>query len=113
MPKDRTTRSATAERAAPSRPTSGNRLPLPGCLLAHLRRWHRIDPDAKHLVEFNRKPIKPVKTGFAHAAELTKLDDVSPHTHGGNMADAEGSRSMAVGKLSRRVAEDSARSEDR
>jgi hypothetical protein len=30
-----------------------------------LRRWHRIDPDTKHLVEFNRKPIKPVKTGFA------------------------------------------------
>lgn len=55
-------------------------VPLPRRLLAHLRRWHRIDPDAKHFVEFNRKPVKSVKTGFAHAAELAGLDDVSPHT---------------------------------
>jgi hypothetical protein len=80
MPKDRTTRSPTAERAARVKTNKRQPSPLPGCLLAHLRRWHRIDPDAKHLVEFNRKPIKPVKTGFSHAAELTKLDDVSPHT---------------------------------
>ena len=29
-------------------------------------------------MEFNRKPIKSVKTGFAHAVELSGFDDVSP-----------------------------------
>jgi len=26
-------------------------------LLAHLRRWHRIDPEAKHFVEFRRRLV--------------------------------------------------------
>ncbi len=32
-------------------------VPIPSRLLAHLRRWHRIDPEAKHFVEFNGKPV--------------------------------------------------------
>ncbi|ABE64043.1 phage integrase [Nitrobacter hamburgensis X14] len=59
-------------------------VPLPERLLAHMRRWHRIDPDSKHFVEFNGKPVTSVKTGFKRAATLAKLSvedgNVSPHT---------------------------------
>ena len=32
-------------------------VPIPSRLLAHLRRWHRINPEAKHFVEFNGQPV--------------------------------------------------------
>jgi integrase len=56
-------------------------VPIPGRLLAHLRRWHRMDPEAKHFVEFNGKPVSSVKTAFKRAVGLAGLDGgVSPHT---------------------------------
>jgi integrase len=56
-------------------------VPIPSRLLAHLRRWHRIHPDAKHFVEFNGKPVTSVKTAFKSAARLAKLGPgISPHT---------------------------------
>jgi len=46
-------------------------VPIPSRLLAHLRRWHRIDPEAKHFVEFNGKPVTSVKTAFKSAVSPT------------------------------------------
>ena len=56
-------------------------VPIPLRLLAHLRRWHRIDPEAKHFVEFNGKPVSSVKTAFKSAVRLAGLGPgISPHT---------------------------------
>ena len=56
-------------------------VPIPSRLLAHLRRWHRIDPEAKHFVEFNRRPVTSVKTAFKSAVRLAGLGPgISPHT---------------------------------
>jgi integrase len=56
-------------------------VPIPSRLLAHLRRWHRIAPDAKHFVEFNGKPVASVKTAFKSAVKLAGLGPgISPHT---------------------------------
>lgn len=56
-------------------------VPIPLRLLAHLRRWHRIDPEAKHFVEFNGKPVASVKTAFKSAVKLAGLGSgISPHT---------------------------------
>jgi integrase len=56
-------------------------VPIPGRLLAHLRRWHRINPEAKHFVEFNGKPVASVKTAFKSAVRLAGLGPgISPHT---------------------------------
>lgn len=56
-------------------------VPIPSRLLAHLRRWHRIDSDAKHFVEFNGKPVASVKTAFKSAVKLAGLGPgISPHT---------------------------------
>jgi integrase len=56
-------------------------IPIPLRLLAHLRRWHRIDPEAKHFVEFNGSPVSSVKTAFKSAVRLAGLSPgISPHT---------------------------------
>ncbi|MET3316812.1 integrase [Bradyrhizobium japonicum] len=56
-------------------------VPIPPRLLAHLRRWHRIDHHAKHFVEFNGKPVISVKTAFKTAVRLAGLGvGISPHT---------------------------------
>jgi len=56
-------------------------VPIPPRLLAHLRRWHRIDRHAKHFVEFNGKPVISVKTAFKTAVRLAGLGvGISPHT---------------------------------
>jgi integrase len=58
--------------------------PLPARLLAHMRRWHRLNPEAEHFVEFNGKAVKSVKTGFGRAVVLSKISlvegRVTPHT---------------------------------
>lgn len=58
--------------------------PIPTRLLAHMRRWHRLNPDAEHFVEFNGKPVRSVKTAFKRAVTLSKISlaegPVSPHT---------------------------------
>jgi integrase len=64
-------------RHQPRQPT----VPIPSRVLAHLRRWHRIDPEAKHFVEFNGRPVSSVKTAFKSAVRLAGLDSgASPHT---------------------------------
>jgi integrase len=56
-------------------------VPIPARLLAHLRRWHRIDPEAKHFVEYNGGPVTSVKTAFKSAVSLAGLGPgISPHT---------------------------------
>lgn len=56
-------------------------VPIPSRLLTHLRRWQRIDPEAKHFVEFNGKPVTSVKTAFKTAVRLAGLGaGISPHT---------------------------------
>ena len=56
-------------------------VPIPLRLLAHLRRWHRIDPESKHFVEFNGRPVASVKTAFKSAVRLAGLGQgISPHT---------------------------------
>ncbi|WP_439394186.1 tyrosine-type recombinase/integrase [Bradyrhizobium sp. PMVTL-01] len=56
-------------------------VPIPFRLLAHLRRWYRIDPEAKHFVEYNGRPITSVKTAFKSAVRLAGLGPgISPHT---------------------------------
>jgi len=46
-------------------------------LLAHLRRWERIDaarrPDQAHVVTFNGLPVASVKTALARACALAEL----------------------------------------
>ncbi len=56
-------------------------VPIPSRLLAHLRRWHAIDLEAKHFVEFNGRPVTSVKTAFKSAVRLAGLGPgISPHT---------------------------------
>lgn len=56
-------------------------VPVPPRLLAHLKRWHQTDPQAKHFVEFNGKPVTSVKTAFKTAVRLAGLGaGISPHT---------------------------------
>lgn len=56
-------------------------VPIPQRLLMHLRRWHRLDPHAKHFVEFNGMPVTSVKTAFKSAVRLAGLGaGISPHT---------------------------------
>lgn len=54
---------------------------LPPRLLAHMRRWARIDPGMQHFVEWQGEAVKSVKTGFRTAVGLAKLPGrVTPHT---------------------------------
>lgn len=54
-------------------------VPLPGKMLAHLRRWRRLG--GSYVVEWRGEPVGRVKVGFASAVELTGLGKgVSPHT---------------------------------
>jgi integrase len=56
-------------------------VPLPGRLLAHLRRWHRLGIAKEHFVEFNGEPVKSVKTAFKSAVKLAGLSGkITPHT---------------------------------
>lgn len=56
-------------------------VPIPLRLLAHLRRWHRLNPEAKHFVEYNGRPVNSVKTAFKRAVTLAGLGPgISPHT---------------------------------
>jgi integrase len=55
--------------------------PLPGRLLAHMRRWVRRGVVTSHFVEWHGAPVKSVKTGFEHAVRLAGLPGrVTPHT---------------------------------
>ena len=49
-------------------------------LLAHLRRWHRLDGGAGRVVTFNGAPIASVKTALARAARLAGIEPVTGYT---------------------------------
>jgi integrase len=51
-------------------------VPLPGRLLAHLRRWSKRQT---HPVEYNRAPVLDVDKAFRLVAEAAGLPDVTPH----------------------------------
>jgi integrase len=54
---------------------------LPDRLMLHLRRWHNLGLSRTAIVEWNGKPVKSVKTGFASAVRAAGLDKhVTPHT---------------------------------
>jgi integrase len=58
--------------------------PIPDRLLAHMRRWVRKGIIVNHFVEWNGRPVKSVKNGFARAVDVAELDltdgNVTPHT---------------------------------
>lgn len=53
--------------------------PIPPRLLAHMRRWHRVNPELEHFVEHNGRPVKSVKTAFASAVARAGIAAASPH----------------------------------
>lgn len=54
---------------------------LPDRLMVHLRRWQRLGISKEAIVEWQGKPIKSVKTGFASAVRKAELGKhVTPHT---------------------------------
>ncbi len=59
-------------------------VPIPIRLLAHIRRWVRIGVSTSHLVEWNGRPVKSVKTAFKSAVRKAGLStengNVTPHT---------------------------------
>jgi integrase len=49
-------------------------------ILAHLRRWHRLGIAKHAVVEWNGKPVKSVRKGFAAAVKKAGIEkDVIPH----------------------------------
>lgn len=55
--------------------------PIPPNLLAHMRRWVDKGLVKENFVEYQGKPVKRVKNGFANAVRLSGVDiKVTPHT---------------------------------
>jgi integrase len=57
---------------------------LPARLLAHLRRWHRLGIAKHAVIEWNGKPVRSVRKGFAAAVAAAGLptsgrDKITPH----------------------------------
>jgi integrase len=69
---------AGAEETNKRQPT----VPIPGRLLAHLRRWKRKGIIANYVVEWEGLPVLSVKTGLTKAVRLAGLREkrISPHT---------------------------------
>jgi integrase len=57
---------------------------IPDRLLAHLRRWERLNIAKQAVVEWNSKPVRSVRKAFASAVKAAGLDSldgrVTPHT---------------------------------
>jgi integrase len=81
---------------------------VPLRLLAHLRRWHRINPEARHFVEFNGKPVSSVKDGVQERrpARRARSRHIAAYVaaHGRDLADAARHRPLAGGRLFGNVA---------
>jgi len=53
---------------------------MPERLLAHARRWKRMDGDIRHVVQWNGAPVASIKKAFRSARTAADLDDgVIPH----------------------------------
>ncbi|WP_368509120.1 hypothetical protein [Bradyrhizobium lupini] len=48
-------------------------VPIPPRLLAHMRRWHRLGISRRAVIEFNGKPVRSVREGWASVVELAGL----------------------------------------
>jgi integrase len=84
---------------------------LPPRLLAHMRRWERLELARKAVVEWNGKPVSSVRKGFEAAVRAAGLgSDVTPHIlrhtcttwlmqKGVNLWDAAGFLGMTVQQL--------------
>jgi integrase len=91
---------------------------LPDRLLAHLRRWQRLGIAVRAVVEWNGKPVRSVRKGFAAAVRATGLptagpDRITPHVlrhtaatwtmqNGADLWQAAGFLGMTVEMLQRR-----------
>lgn len=53
---------------------------IPPQLLAHIRRWKRLNRSHDSLIEWAGKSVLRVYRGFANLTKDAKLKDVSPHT---------------------------------
>ncbi|WP_116653998.1 site-specific integrase [Pelagibacterium sediminicola] len=54
---------------------------LPKRLLAHIRRWKRVNPDQKYVIEWNGQPVREVNKGFGVVAKAAGFgSEVTPHT---------------------------------
>ncbi len=54
---------------------------VPRRLLMHLRRWKRLNPEQRFVVEWHSRPVKEVNNGFGRIVRLAGLGvDVVPHT---------------------------------
>jgi hypothetical protein len=91
-------RPAGAKESNKRRPT----IPLPGALIAHLRRWKRAGH--RYVVEWDGHPVRRIGTTFRHIVKAAKLgpDVPPPHptSHGGDLDDAGRDRSMGGRRLS-------------
>lgn len=79
----------TMRRRAPGRAESKTkrtpRVRLGSRILAHLRRWRRLDeakyPKAKRVVHYEGRPVTKLRRSWVTARKAAKLDDVvTPHT---------------------------------
>lgn len=54
---------------------------IPARLLAHLRRWKRIDGNMRHVVNWNGSSVQSIKKAFRSARKNANIsNDVTPHT---------------------------------
>ena len=73
-----------APKARGRRRNSNPRRGCPTRLLAHLRRWHRLGIAKHAVIEWNGKPVRSVRKGFAAAVAAAGLptsgrDKITPH----------------------------------
>lgn len=81
-------------------------VPLPGRLLAHLRRWSRLRDGSRHFVEWRGRPAGRIgedRICHRRARGGPRRQDLAAHapTHRGDMADAARRRSMGGVRISR------------
>lgn len=53
---------------------------MPRRLLAHVRRWKRLNICFQFVVEWEALPVKSIKTGFASVCRAAGIEGATPHT---------------------------------
>jgi integrase len=71
-------RSGSAQRKTKKQQTPAR---IPPRLLAHMKRWKKMDGNIRHVIHWNGSSVQSVKKAFAHARERAGLDGkVIPHS---------------------------------